>query len=159
MFNSHIPNNAHISMPFTYLTHTSNRGTNSYNSDFFNYFLLHSEILFEASIKNITLHGTRARRSCNFKRGLLQQIQKFHLSGGKNRQHCEQNRQFINEMVERKTGERWSRLGSGLGGGGVYVCVCVRVYVCVCVCLLAHVCVHACIRLYMHVVWTVCVYV
>ena len=35
----------------------------------------------------------------------LQQIQKFHLSGGKNRQHCEQNRQFINEMLERKTGK------------------------------------------------------
>ena len=33
---------------------------------------------------------------------------------GKNRQHCEQNRSFINEMLERKTGERSSRLGSGL---------------------------------------------
>ena len=36
--------------------------------------------------------------------------------GGKNRQHCKQNRQFINEMTERKTGERSSRLGSGLYG-------------------------------------------
>jgi hypothetical protein len=38
-----------------------------------------------------------------------------HLSGGKNRQHCEQNRQFINEMLERKTGGKSSRLGSGRG--------------------------------------------
>ena len=36
------------------------------------------------------------------------------LSGGKNRQHCEQNRQLIKEMLERKTGECVSRLGSGL---------------------------------------------
>ena len=45
----------------------------------------------------------------------------FDLSDWKNRQHCEQNRQnceqnrqFINEMLERKTRERSSRLGSGL---------------------------------------------
>ena len=38
----------------------------------------------------------------------------FDLSGGKNEQNCGQNRQFIKEMLERKTGERSSRLGAGL---------------------------------------------
>ena len=57
------------------------------------------------------VHGGRAIALLS---GQLQHIQKFHLSGGKNGQHCEQNRQFINEMLERQTGERSSRLGSGL---------------------------------------------
>ena len=34
-----------------------------------------------------------------------------HLSGENNRQHGEQNRQFINDMLERKAGKRLSRLG------------------------------------------------
>ena len=36
------------------------------------------------------------------------------VSGGKNGQCCKQNRQFMKEALERKTGEKLSRLGSGL---------------------------------------------